>query len=69
MEHDEDAIECMARTMYDLWRQDRDLNDTHVRHTWPAWEGLHHALKQKWLVIAARAHTAYHDQYEALARR
>jgi hypothetical protein len=69
MEHDEEAIDCMARTIYELWRQNRDLNDYGGAGTWPGWDSLHHTLKNKWLTIAAKGHQAYHDQYEALARR
>jgi hypothetical protein len=68
MEHDEEAIDCMAREMYELWRRDRELNPEGPG-TWPSWDKLHHTIKNKWLVIAAKSHQAYHDQYEALSRR
>jgi hypothetical protein len=63
MENDEPAITYMARVMYEM------LGTVILDSLRVGWDELTSVQRLEFETAAARAHVAYHDQYEHLAER
>jgi hypothetical protein len=63
VENDEEPIVHMARVMYETLREQGMVNPTF------GWDYLPGPIKFQLETAAAKAHEAYHDQYDRLAEK
>jgi hypothetical protein len=63
MENEDEPVTVMARTIY------CELQRTSGNEGWLDWDALDDKERRRYEVAAARAHTAYHDQYDYMMGR